>query len=167
MSTARRDAARDAERLLRRTWPSRPDGRPPLPVDPVRIARRLGIDVYEARLAPHLFASLIKEPGQDPTIVLNAIDSENRKRFSCAHEIGHFMRRSDDEYEYFDRRDMLSSTGTDPEEIYANTFAACLLMPEDEVRRRHRAGDSEVEMALLFDVSREAMHYRLTNLGLS
>jgi Zn-dependent peptidase ImmA (M78 family) len=39
-------------------------------------------------------------------------------------------------------------------------------MPEDEVRRLHGQGKTEIEMALYFDVSREAMHYRLRNLGL-
>jgi Zn-dependent peptidase ImmA (M78 family) len=161
-----KEAAEDAERLLRSVW-LRDRQVVPLPVDPVQIARTLGIDVYDARLDQNIFAALVKELGQDPTILLNTIDSPNRKRFSCAHEIGHFMRRSDDEYEYVDRRGPLSSAGTDPEEIYANNFAAALLMPEAEVRRLYKKDATDVEMALIFDVSREAMGFRLKNLGLA
>lgn len=164
--TPKSEAARDAERILEDLW-----GRSPtelLPVDPVRIARRLGIEVLDARLDPDVSGALVKELGQDPTIVLNWQDSSNRKRFSCAHEIGHFVKRSDqlDDYEYVDRRDAFSTTGQVPEEVYANTFAACLLMPEQDVRRFHGKSFSEVAMGIRFDVSREAMHYRLKNLGL-
>lgn len=164
--TPRSDAAKDAERILRELWGQRLGES--VPVDPVQIARRLGIDVLDARLDPDVSGALVKERGQDPTIVLNWQDSPNRKRFSCAHEIGHFVRRSDqpDEYEYVDLRDAFSGTGQDPEEVYANTFAACLLMPDREVRRLHRKRFSDLAMAVRFDVSREAMQYRLKNLGL-
>jgi len=159
----RSDAATDAARILAATWSG------VLPVDPVRVARALGIDVLDAPLSPDVSAALVKEAGQDPSILLNSIDSLNRQRFSCTHEIGHFVRRRDglDEYEYVDYRNTFSSTGQDPEEVYANNFAACLLMPEDHVKRLHREGLSDVQMALRFDVSREAMEYRLKNLGLA
>ena len=62
-----------------------------------------------------------------PIIMLNENDGMNRKRFTCAHEIGHFVRRGDttEPYTTIDFRDRLSSLGSDPEEIYANEFAAC------------------------------------------
>lgn len=163
--TTHHGATDDAERILKTLW-SDATGEVPLPVDPIRIARRLGIDVIEARLDPSVSAALVKERGQDPTIVLSAADSPNRKRFSCAHEIGHFLRRSTspDEYEYVDRRDLLASSGTDPEEMYANSFAAALLMPEAEVRRFHREELADYQMAVRFAVSQDAMHYRLVNL---
>jgi Zn-dependent peptidase ImmA (M78 family) len=40
-------------------------------------------------------------------------------------------------------------------------------MPEAEVKRLASEQRNEVQLALAFDVSREAMHYRLTNLGLT
>jgi len=113
--------------------------------------------------------ALVKQPGQDPTIFLNEDDSPTRKRFTCAHEIGHFVRRSREEPEYtrVDLRNSLSATGEDQEEVYANEFAACLLMPEDEVRRLSKNGFSDLEMAIRFGVSRAAMQYRLKNLNLA
>jgi Zn-dependent peptidase ImmA (M78 family) len=157
------EAAKDAERIRATTWGDT------IPVDPVRIARRLGIHVLDAKLSPTVSGALVKKPGQDPTILLNASDSPNRKRYTCAHEIGHFVKRSDapDQYEYVDLRGPLAAAGQDPEEMYANAFAANLLMPEKEVRRLHREGKGELEMALFFDVSADAMHYRLKNLGLT
>lgn len=157
--TIRSDAERDADGILDELWDDHLDGR--LPIDPVRIARRLGIDVLNARLDPDVSGALVKELGQDPVIVLNWHDSNNRKRFTCAHEIGHFVKRSDkpDDYEYVDRRDTFSASGQDPDEVHANTFAACLLMPANHVRRLRRRGLSDVEMAVRFDVSREAMQY--------
>ncbi|MDP9066729.1 MAG: ImmA/IrrE family metallo-endopeptidase [Actinomycetota bacterium] len=167
------EAERAANRLLRDVWPWHGDN-PKLPVDPIRIARSLGIDVYDAELGQDVFGALVKEAGQDPTILLNAIDSPNRKRFSCAHEIGHFVRRSDtvysnisdyDQYTHLDRRDVLSAQGVDIEEIYANSFAAALLMPAALVEELRKT-QSPTDLALTFDVSQEAMQYRLLNLGL-
>jgi Zn-dependent peptidase ImmA (M78 family) len=66
----------------------------------VRIARGLGIDVLDAQLDVSVSGALVKERDQDPSIVLNWIDHPNRKRFTCAHEIGHFVRRKDQPDEY-------------------------------------------------------------------
>jgi Zn-dependent peptidase ImmA (M78 family) len=158
----RHDPAQDAERILAEVW------RGGLPVDPVRIARALGIRVLNACLEPDVSGALVKECQHDPAILLNAADSPNRRRFTCAHEIGHFVKRSDapEEYEYIDRRDTLASTGRDPDEVYANQFAASLLMPAKYVRRLAEEGLSDLQMALRFDVSLEAMQYRLHHLGL-
>jgi len=158
----RHDPTDDAERILAEVW----DGG--LPVDPVRIARALGIRVLNAHLDPDVSGALVKERQQDPAILLNAADSPNRQRFTCAHEIGHFVKRSDkpEEYEYIDRRDALASTGRNQDEIYANQFAASLLMPAKDVRRLVEEGLSDLQMAIRFDVSLEAMQYRLKNLGL-
>jgi Zn-dependent peptidase ImmA (M78 family) len=158
----RKDARKAAEDLLADTW----DGY--LPVDPVRIARSLGIDVITTYLDGKVAGAIVKDVGQDPAIVLNRKDSANRQRFTCAHELGHWVRReaAGDDFSYIDYRDAFSSAGIDEDEKFANSFAACLLMPEEQVRRFHRQGYSDIGMALRFDVSREAMGYRLRNLGL-
>jgi len=75
-----------------------------------------------------------------------------------------------------DLRNDVSSMGTDVEEIEANTFAAALLMPEgivfDHVLKLVRANSQITrealiaELARIFDVSAEAMGYRLINLGI-
>jgi Zn-dependent peptidase ImmA (M78 family) len=161
-----KQAEQDAARILAQYW-----GDPKnIPIDPVVIARKLGIEVLNATLDANVFGALVKRSGDSPKILLNIADSPNRKRFSCAHEIGHYVKRRDsdpDTYEYVDLRDVLSSTGLNPDEIYANSFGACLLMPESEVRRLWNEGLSPIQMTVRFDVSREAMDYRLKNLGLA
>lgn len=140
------------------------------PIDPVQIARELGIDIVEANLPENVSGALIKDVGKDPIILLSKSDSKNRKRFSCAHELGHYAYRSTnngDHYEYIDFRDQLSSIGSNPEEIYANQFAASLLMPSNEVRRLNEKKTPSILMAQYFGVSDDAMRFRLKNLGLS
>lgn len=113
--------------------------------------------------------ALMKQPHQDPTIMINQGDGENRRRFTCAHELGHFVRRAEEAEEYatVDLRSGLSAAGSDPEEIYANEFAACLLMPADSIKTYRETGLSDLEMAIRFRVSRGAMQHRLENLGLA
>ena len=158
------EAAEDAAKLLRVV------GGAGAPVDPVTIARTAGLRVLEAELDEKTLGALVKSPGEEPVILLNQGDSDNRKRFTCAHELGHFVRRSkedgEEEYATIDLRNSLSSTGEDPEEIYANEFAASLLMPEDEVKSFVEAGMDDLEMTIRFKVSPEALQHRLTNLGL-
>lgn len=156
------EAARDASALLHSIWGFG------IPVDPVAIARKAGLEVRDAKLDRQTLGALVKRPGQEPTILLNEEDNDNRRRFTCAHEIGHFVRRSDetDEYMTVDLRGPLSAEGMDEDEIFANEFAACLLMPEPEMRVFYELGMSDLEMAIRFKVSREAMQYRLKNLDL-
>jgi len=158
-------AEKDALELLEEAW----DGE--LPVDPVRIAKSLGIEVLGVSLKKDVSGALVKKAEEtDPSILLNVKDSRTRKRFSCAHELGHYILRLEEptpQYEYVDYRDQSSSTGTIEEERYANSFAASLLMPEVAVKVLHDRGLSPLRMAKKFGVSPEAMAIRLDNLGLS
>lgn len=152
-----------ANELLDECW----DG--VLPIDPVRMAKSLGVKVLDVYLKENVSGALVKKPDQDPSILLNAEDSKNRKRFTCAHELGHYVRRAGEptQYEYVDYRDHRSSTGTDEEERFANSFAASLLMPKWIVEAQHGQDLPAFRMAKQFGVSPEAMQYRLENLGLS
>jgi Zn-dependent peptidase ImmA (M78 family) len=112
---------------------------------------------------------LVKRPGEDPAIYVNAGDHEHRQRFSCAHELGHYFLRAaaeaDDSFGYIDRRSELASRGTNKAEIYANQFAAELLMPRSGVTRL-ATQMSDASLAGTFGVSVDALRYRLENLGL-
>lgn len=157
---------RDAEQLLSTAWAH--GHSVPIPVDPIEIARRLGIKVFTAGLEPGVSGMLIKRVGSDPEIYVNAQDSYNRQRFTCAHEIGHFMQRTaagQDSWSFVDRRSPITSMGVDPSEVYANQFAAALLMPAAIVRSIVPA--SPVQLAQQFQVSADAMAFRLKNLGLN
>jgi Zn-dependent peptidase ImmA (M78 family) len=163
-------AERDAAQLLDDVWYDDGDGRPLIPVDPIWIARLLGIDVYTAAMDEDFSGALEKVADEDPAIYLNRSDSPNRQRFTCAHEVGHYYARTvrgDISYSFTDRRDKLARAGTDSDEVYANQFGAALIMPGSEVKRWHRkVGGDPVRLAARFRVSEDAMRFRLANLGL-
>ncbi len=165
----RSSAEMAATDLLRATWHD-DSGDCPLPVDPFRIASALGLRVNLMPLEPDVSGMLAKRPYQDPEVYINANDSRNRQRFSCAHEIGHYdsraSNRDDDSWGYIDRRGPSASKGSTPDEIYANQFAAALLMPEEKVKELH-GQIGPAAMAVEFGVSLEAMLFRIDNLDLS
>jgi Zn-dependent peptidase ImmA (M78 family) len=142
-----------------------------VPIDPILIAKRLGIVVVETELKSDVSAEIRKEVGADPRIILNVSDSRTRKRFSCAHELGHYIQhirdesQPDEKFSWVDKRGPLASTGSNPQEIFANQFAAALLMPKEEVDSRVGSGVLVADLATVFGVSLEAMKYRLINLG--
>ena len=163
------DPAVEARRVIEVFWsPDPPDT--PFPVDPVRVAKAMGLEVLEAVLESDVSGALVKEPGRDATILLAAGESKRRQRFTCAHEVGHYMlrRAGTDEtpYSFVDKRDGLSAEGTDPDERWANAFAAELLMPEATVKSWSGTYD-DLEMAERFGVSSEAMNARLRSLQLA
>jgi Predicted Zn peptidase len=159
-----------AKELLTAVWaPSWEDM--PYPIDPSKVAERLGVKVFAADLATNVSGMLLKETAQDPTIYLNGSDTKNRQRFSCAHELGHYVKRTSggqapEEIDYVDFRNPLSAQGQEPEEIWANQFAAALLMPRELVARIHKELESPAALAGEFGVSTDAMNFRLQNLDL-
>ncbi|MBZ0060132.1 MULTISPECIES: ImmA/IrrE family metallo-endopeptidase [unclassified Leclercia] len=153
-----------ARRVLDTVWCNRG-----FPVDPVQIAKEMGLDVFVTELPGSVSGALIKQKDQDPAIFLNADDARVRQRFSCGHELGHYISRqvdNNDVYEYVDLRGEKASNGTDPEEIFANQFSAELLMPVDAVKDLIAQGYPNYAMAHYFGVSDDAIHYRLKKLGL-
>jgi len=166
--TRQDQATKDASDILGRLWANE-SGDLGIPIDVVRIARKLGIDVLDVEMDQGISGAIVKELNADPMIMLNQSDSSNRKRFTCAHEIGHYVRRSQEgspDYAYLDRRGPLAAQGSDEGEVYANKFAASLLMPELEVKRRFKKDATVVALAVEFLVSEDAMNFRLQNLGL-
>jgi Zn-dependent peptidase ImmA (M78 family) len=161
----RKEARRDAERLLKATM------RLPVPTYPSDIAMQLGIKVLEFKLRNEdTLGVLLVEPEGDTRILLNKHYGVLRCRFTCALELGYFARLSPGRQAY-ERADLRSlrarPRGEDPDELYADEFAGCLLMPENDVRAMSELGLSDLEMALKFWVPRDVVWSRLNSLGLS
>jgi len=151
------------------------DGELPVPVE--QIAARLGVPVVVETLDRNISGLLFRQ-GESKAIGVNAAHPMVRQRFTVAHELGHLVLHPGKElildHVRVNLRDDVSSLGTDREEREANAFAAELLMPraavESEVRRvldRGGTADSRfiADLAQLFDVSEQAMEFRLVNLG--
>lgn len=154
------------------------------PIDVERLAELLGVQVsYQEFEEPDVSGILYREDSRK-LIAINKGHHANRKRFSIAHEIGHLLLHQgvpvivDKTFRvaHLNRRDAKSGLATDRQEIEANQFAAALLMPRALVSvsiRRHFKTWGKREHAELidalaseFEVSSQAMEYRLTNLGL-
>lgn len=173
--TTVREAERAARQLLDATWWTTATRDEPLPVDPMKLAERLGILVVVEPMRPDQSGYVVIPSDGTVVIHLNLLDSPNRQRFTCAHELGHYLRRRDDEsharrafpdYTFVDYRDTLAGAGVDPEEVYANQFAAALLMPGHLVQRWQQQYNVEA-MAQRFGTSTQAMKLRLRNLRLA
>ena len=147
-----------------------------LPVDLNQVIGYLGLSLNETPLENEYSGFLaVKEK----TIVVNLNHPSVRRRFTIAHEIGHYQlhRRSEDIPVFIDRavyHRKESVAGVDHlMEMQANAYAAGLLMPEallDEYLEAHPALDLEKPadiktLAEEFEVSRPAMEFRLINLG--
>jgi Zn-dependent peptidase ImmA (M78 family) len=158
----KKEAAEDAARILKATFPLW------APVGAVAIARKLDIQVLEAELDEDKLGVLLMKPGEESKILLNERDGFIRRRLTCALELGHYVRQSakTNAYGRVDRRSDRSSGTEDPDLIYAEEFAACLLMSESEVRASAELGVDDLEMAIRFQVPREVAQLRLRDLGL-
>ncbi|MXX15556.1 MAG: ImmA/IrrE family metallo-endopeptidase [Gemmatimonadetes bacterium] len=147
---------------------------PPVPVE--QVAHYLGIKIELANLGEDCSGVLVRN-GKRAIIGVNKKHPRNRRRFSIAHEIGHFMLHEGDTY--IDNgyrvqfRDLESGSGTIGEEMDANAFAAALLMPAEWVKNAFYqqpfdlTEDGVLQMlAQKFQVSTQAMSYRLMRLRL-
>lgn len=156
-----------AKHMLNRYWDRR------LPVDPFKIAAAWGARVEPLMHSVHYnegLSGLAVIKGGVPQIYFDSNEHGNRQRFTVAHELAHHVLGHTQNGEY--HRDQVGnySTGTrDYREIEANQFAAELLMPEDAIYQLvSREGvNSTSRLASIFNVSEEAMHWRLRALGMA
>jgi transcriptional regulator with XRE-family HTH domain len=151
-------AAHAADELLRKTGVEEP----PVPVD--HLARLCGILVITSPM-PDDLSGLVFEMDHGAVIGVNGGHSENRQRFSTAHELGHHLLSHHDRFH-------IDVTEGDPPgydwqtERAANEFAADLLMPRNMMVSEFEHMPDTQHLAKRFKVSELAMGYRLLNLGL-
>ena len=152
-------------------------------VDVFQIAKSLGIDVISEDASDDVAGFLVKDYDQKTAVIgVNKNHSRRRRRFTIAHELGHFFLH-DYEGVHFDGRhsgslmflrDERAKKGTDVEEREANFFAAELLMPSSFLQtdlaeiREIFLNDEDPNLKVLakkYDVSSQALTFRLANLG--
>jgi len=135
----------------------------PVPVEAIA-EDLLGLHVSEADLDG---VSGLLYPAQR-RIVVNVADPAPRRRFTVAHELGHWICQCQDRSDvqvYCRAEDVTLDPSARAVEREANIFAAELLMPEQAVREKW-AGDADA-CAASFGVSGEAMRWRLFSFGLA
>ena len=143
-----------------------------LPVDPIEIAKTMGLSVHLAKFSDENTAGILRIDGENASIFVRSTDSPNRQRFTVAHELGHYVLHRREESDFVDtdisvaflRRsdgDSESDRARRRRETQANLFAAALLMPEYLLSQELENDDDVSKLANLFGVSRGALGIRL------
>jgi Zn-dependent peptidase ImmA (M78 family) len=152
---------------------------PPIRVD--RIAAKLNAQLsFEPFEGKDDISGILYRDDERTVIGINSTHSGARQRFTIAHEIGHLvLHKGDlfvDQAVRLNFRDKRSSLAEDQQEIEANQFAAELLMPKDMIKREVEKctvkkvtteAQLVTELARVFEVSEQAMGYRMFNLGIT
>jgi hypothetical protein len=102
-------------------------------------------------------------------IYVNADEPPQRRRFTLAHELGHWVCQCLEGQTapvYCRAADVAPDTDRVLERE-ANIFAAELLMPEERVREEWGRAATFAELAVTFGVSAQAMAWRLYSFGLA
>ena len=143
-------------------------------VDPVKLANAYGIEVKNARFADGDISGMLRKENDKIIIYVNSSESIMRKRFTVAHELGHYF------LNHLEKNDKTIHRKTDffsnvtPKESDANAFAAAILMDQYKVEelydKLHYIGvplDKIIsKLSSTFRVSRPAVNIRLKKLGL-
>lgn len=140
------------------------------PIDLEKVIKLSGLKVsvlYEPMSAQH--SGYLKNVDGDWVIGINSLHHPNRQRFTLAHELGHYIlhRKSMFGKDGFEddilfRADGYGSPGV---ERQANEFAADLLMPEDEFKKKAKDFSGSVsKLAEYFAVSALAVKVRASEL---
>lgn len=146
-----------------------------IPVDLYRVCSELGVHLQAAQLHPDIVGQIENKDDQF-VISYNLLNSSNgyRHRFTIAHEIGHYVLHKhligsgvDDNKAFRSTNTGMynNSSITQRHEAEANHFAASLLMPE-HILRNDAKYMSTFDLACKYQVSEQAMSYRLQNLGI-
>jgi Zn-dependent peptidase ImmA (M78 family) len=139
----------------------------------------MDLQLLEYNLGEETSGVLVVENGKG-SIGYNPKDSYVRRRFTVAHELGHYVLHSNSNHLFVDnfflikfRANNIYTKDEYWQEQEANAFAAALLMPEEFVNKELidknisniDEGDFIEKLARKFEVSIPAMSFRLANLN--
>lgn len=148
-------AVREAKRILDEFGFSAP------PIDPVTIARELGVKVSFVSFPKHPNVSGFYD-AQDDAIYIAKGEYPKRQTFTIAHELGHRLLHREwaasNDYRVMLRDQSLMVL--DEKEQEANAFAAHLLVPRDMLDEYRHVASIE-ELSRLFVVSMPVIRNRL------
>ena len=149
-----------------------------IPIEIVAIANFYGFRVYEIPMDDNVSGMIISDKENiknfdtNKIIVVNANHAQTRKRFTVAHELGHYILQGQPQ-ECYAHRDSGVYSGSEKD---ANSFASALLMPEKDVLNEIEQLKSiygnisnsviEANIANKFNVSKSAADVRIKKLML-
>ena len=104
-------------------------------IDLFKECERLGYKLLRYPLGDNADLGFAVKKDNDIIIFTNSCSRLSREIFTLAHEIGHVILHLNDESSFIDDSITINGRSTDKKEQEANYFAACLLMPADDVGR--------------------------------
>lgn len=138
------------------------------PINITALATALGLSVYsdsslEAGVSGMIYRDHSGESATGYAIAVNATEPYRRRRFTIAHECGHYLRHRDQIGDgVFDDPMYRSKQMNSSQEFQANNTAADLLMPRHLIEGFVRRGlANPEELAEKFEVSEAAMRVRM------
>lgn len=145
-------------------------------IDLFKECERLGYKLLRYPLGESADLGFTVKKGEDIVIFTNSCSRLSREIFTLAHEIGHVILHPVDTNSFIDDNITINGRSTDVKEQEANYFAACLLMPSDDVNRFidleiqnfQKKGLSAMDIARImseFSVSFDMALNRLESLG--
>lgn len=149
-----------------------------LPIKIEEIAKSQGLKVLPYPLGEDVSGLLSIEDGKG-TIGYNQSEPKVRRRFTIAHELGHYILHKDKSHLFVDKQFIYRSQNSNSTAVNqvmeqeANFFASAILMPTEQLRGHIEktridlgSEDSIKELAKIFEVSTTAMSVRISSLGL-
>ena len=103
---------------------------------------RMGYKLVRYPLGENADLGFMMKKDNDIVIFKNSCSRLSREIFTLAQEVGHVILHLNDENTFIDDSVTINGRSTDEKEQEANYFAACLLMPFDDV---HRFIDLEIQ----------------------
>lgn len=132
----------------------------------IKLANGLNINIYNANFKDNDIAGMLKIENNEYNIYVNSMQPTVRQRFTVAHEIAHFLLHKnlidDQKGNVLYRKDFNSSSTIEQQ---ANSLAAALLMPKEQILKAWENLRDVAEIAEIFETSNEATYIRLNKLG--
>lgn len=137
------------------------------PVSPRELAKNLNLSVFDWDF-PDEICGVFAPTEAGACIGVNRYHSHVRQNFTIAHELGHWLYHDSKLQIDFSHAEILASSDEESakEERKANQFAADLLMPKQWIERDFRGPDNLRLLANRYQVSEQALWYRLVTLRL-
>lgn len=146
-------------------------------IDLFKECERCGYKLFRYPLGENEDLGFAQKRDQDIIIFTNTCSRLSREIFTLAHEIGHVILHLNEGNSFVDDYNTITEKNIDEKEQEANYFAACLLMPSDELVKFidlelqdfENAGLSAMDIARImseFNVSFDMALNRLENLNI-
>lgn len=131
----------------------------------LEIATTLGVAVYEIDFQKIYqkqgINGVIQWDNDKPSIYINKNYTPERKTFTLAHELGHFILHPNSKKYRIDFIDYTKEDKETEEEIEANYFAGSLLVPKEKLLELLRFTDKTEKIAEYFGVSKAVIDTRI------